>query len=86
MICPDCGKEIGRFQAGTDPTGKTGVGEEESKVNRAEFNAMSCPQTGRKVLPETAPPGRKVPGLKKYKKKKNVQTLREKKEENVQIV
>lgn len=75
MICPDCGKEIGRFQAASDPTGKTEAGD-----RIAEFNSIKCPRTGRAILPEHGPEPRELGSSKErkaWKRKKNAQKTRE---------
>lgn len=70
MICPDCGKDIGRFQAATDIGVPRKNSDGVTAEKRASYEHIKCPDSGRAILPETAPPGRKVPGLKKWKTKK----------------
>lgn len=67
MICPDCGKEIGRFAAATDD-------------GKADLATITCPRTGRKVLPERGPEPKTVgnsKARKAWKRKKNAQKTRE---------
>lgn len=67
MICPDCGKQIGRFAAATDD-------------GKAELATITCPRTGRKVLPERAPEQVSVgnsKARKAWKRKKNSQKPKE---------
>lgn len=64
MKCPDCGAEIGRFQAATDPVGSTDAGE-----RFPEFNSVKCLRTGRSILLETGPEIPKQPSRRQWKKK-----------------
>ena len=57
MICPDCGKKIGRFAAVSDAG--------------TPFASATCPQTGRKVLLENAPEPKKTSGRKHWKRPKS---------------
>lgn len=59
MKCPDCGAEIGRFQAETEPT--------------AEYNSIKCLVTGRRILLPTGPEIPKQPSRKQWKRKRNAQ-------------
>ena len=70
MICPDCGKEIGRMQAATDISVPRENSDGVTLEKRASFEHIKCPRTGRAVLPETAPAGRKPGNLKHWKTKK----------------
>ena len=64
MKCPDCGAEIGRFQAATDPVGATDAGEQ-----FPEFNTVKCLKTGRRILLPTGPEIPKQASRKQWKKK-----------------
>ena len=59
MKCPDCNREIGRFQSNADGT-------EDSR-----FNTVKCSVTGRRILLDEAYPSGKVGGLHHQKKRKS---------------
>ena len=58
MICPDCGKSVGRFSSKQDE-------------GTSNFKTITCPRTGRKVLPEFAPEKLPLPGRKAWRRKKS---------------